>query len=297
MFLQPHSIAEALAFKAEHAGSAAFVAGGTDLVVLMNHGRSAPRVLIDLSHVPELGTVNCHVAQAGRHTGRLVYAIGGAATFAALAELPVVCLAQAASSVGDHRFAIVQPLPGISPRRRPPATARPRCSRLDAELVLRSASASRRLPVEDFFLDYRKTALAHDELIETVVIPASWKDRLAETRQTWGHEHRHGMLRGDYRRVRQNTGLHTAVWAHSRCLATAVAEFLTTVARGRKGLDAAALSEGMPDRGNRGSSHRRLPRQRRLSPFHGRCPTGEDSRATGLQRRDTVRVLPVRRSL
>ncbi|MGH6905920.1 MAG: xanthine dehydrogenase small subunit [Geminicoccaceae bacterium] len=42
---------------------------------------------------------------------------------------------------------------------------------LGAELVLRKDSVRRTLPLEDFFLDYRKTALAPGELVELIRVP------------------------------------------------------------------------------------------------------------------------------
>jgi xanthine dehydrogenase small subunit len=42
---------------------------------------------------------------------------------------------------------------------------------LEATLVLRAESGRRELPLEDFFLDYRKTALRADEIVEAVRVP------------------------------------------------------------------------------------------------------------------------------
>ena len=46
---------------------------------------------------------------------------------------------------------------------------------LEARLKLTSARGSRELPLEDFFLDYRKTALAADEVIESITVPKLWQ--------------------------------------------------------------------------------------------------------------------------
>ena len=47
MFYQPKDIQKALGLKAELKERGAFLAGGTDLVVLMNHGKAAPENFID----------------------------------------------------------------------------------------------------------------------------------------------------------------------------------------------------------------------------------------------------------
>jgi xanthine dehydrogenase small subunit len=47
----------------------------------------------------------------------------------------------------------------------------PALSALDAELVLRKGLAHRELPLEDFYLDYRKTALQPGEFVELIRVP------------------------------------------------------------------------------------------------------------------------------
>ena len=45
---------------------------------------------------------------------------------------------------------------------------------LEARLRLTSTRGARELPLEDFFLDYRKTALAANEVIESITVPKLW---------------------------------------------------------------------------------------------------------------------------
>ncbi|HET6630410.1 MAG TPA: xanthine dehydrogenase small subunit [Woeseiaceae bacterium] len=52
---------------------------------------------------------------------------------------------------------------------------------LDSVLVLRRGSATRELPLRDFYLDYRKTALAPGELLERVLIPLPSRDMVFRT--------------------------------------------------------------------------------------------------------------------
>ena len=46
---------------------------------------------------------------------------------------------------------------------------------LEASLTLVSKRGTRELPLDDFFLDYRKTALAPDEVILSVSMPRLWE--------------------------------------------------------------------------------------------------------------------------
>ncbi|HEY4791085.1 MAG TPA: FAD binding domain-containing protein, partial [Actinomycetes bacterium] len=52
-FLQPRSLEEALAAKAQRP-EAVPIAGGTDLMVELNFDRSRPEAVLDLARVPEL---------------------------------------------------------------------------------------------------------------------------------------------------------------------------------------------------------------------------------------------------
>jgi xanthine dehydrogenase small subunit len=49
---------------------------------------------------------------------------------------------------------------------------------LETRLRLTSLRGSRELPLEKFFLDYRKTALAPDEVIESLTMPRLWPGEL-----------------------------------------------------------------------------------------------------------------------
>jgi CO/xanthine dehydrogenase FAD-binding subunit len=51
---------------------------------------------------------------------------------------------------------------------------------LDAEVELTSKRGVRKMPLEEFFLSYRKTALAPDEMITKIIIPANYKSDWAK---------------------------------------------------------------------------------------------------------------------
>ena len=54
---EPKSVTEACLLLNEHAGKAAVIAGGTDLVVRMKYGVTTPEVLINLKSVEGLGEI------------------------------------------------------------------------------------------------------------------------------------------------------------------------------------------------------------------------------------------------
>jgi CO/xanthine dehydrogenase FAD-binding subunit len=166
MFYQPHTLEEALALKARLGPDAAFLAGGTDLIVVMNHGRTPAKSFIDLTHVPGRQEITlCD--------GR--YVVSGGTSFAALARLPVKCLAEAALSVGGPQIRNRASVAGNLATASPAGDGSTALLALDADLTLRDLSGTRSVPIRDFFLDYRKTLLRPDEIIESVSFPADWR--------------------------------------------------------------------------------------------------------------------------
>ncbi len=168
MFLQPTNLHEALELKARHGAAASFLAGGTDVIVMMNHGRVPAGVFIDLTHVPGLDTVE--PTADGR-----AYRAGGGATFARLGKLPVRCLAEAALSVGGPQIRNRATIAGNIASASPAGDGSTALLSLDATVTLRNLRGERTLPLREFFLDYRRTALAPDEMITSVEFPADWR--------------------------------------------------------------------------------------------------------------------------
>jgi CO/xanthine dehydrogenase FAD-binding subunit len=171
VFYQPKSIREALELKAELNERGAFIAGGTDLVVLMNRGIMPSENFIDLTHVKELTAIN-------KHNGTLELA--GNVTHAQCGRLPIRCLAQASLSVGGPGIRELGTIAGNLATASPAGDGSTALLALDAEVELTSVRGSRRLPLDKFFLSYRKTALAPDEMITKVMIPANYKSDWAK---------------------------------------------------------------------------------------------------------------------
>lgn len=167
MFFQPTTIPEALQLKAAQGAGARFIAGGTDLIVMRNHGRMEAGAFIDLSHVAGFDTVE--TLPDGLH-----HRAAGGATCARLARLPVRCVAEAAHSVGGPQIRNRATVAGNLASASPAADVATALLALDATVEMGSVRGVRAMPLRDFFLDYRKTALAPDELITSVTFPADW---------------------------------------------------------------------------------------------------------------------------
>lgn len=166
MFYQPKTVQEALERKAELAERGLFIAGGTDLVVPMNHGKAAPPNFIDLTHIKSLPTVR-------KVEGR--WELGGNVTFAQCVNMPIRCLAQAALSVGGPGIRELGTLGGNLATASPAGDGSTALLALDAQVELASIQRKRRLSLDQFFLNYRKTTLTADELIKKIIIPTGYR--------------------------------------------------------------------------------------------------------------------------
>lgn len=164
MFHQPRELREALELRAQLGGDITPLCGGTDLLVALNRGQWRPRAILDLSRVQGYNAVT-------RHNGH--YVLAGGATYTQLAELPIPALAEASLSIGGVQIRNRGTIAGNLGTASPAGDGCVALLALDASLELTHATrGSRELPVRDFFKDYKQTALAPDELITRVRIPA-----------------------------------------------------------------------------------------------------------------------------
>lgn len=162
--LVPRSLEEALALRAGHL-EAVPVAGGTDLMVEVNARRLRPASLLDLSRVGELAT--------WWRTDGVVH-LGAGMTFARiareLAEFPP--LVQAARSVASVQIRNRATIGGNLATASPAGDSLPVLAAYDARVVTAAEGGrTRRLPLDEFLLGPKRTALARNELI----VGVEWK--------------------------------------------------------------------------------------------------------------------------
>jgi CO/xanthine dehydrogenase FAD-binding subunit len=165
-FLQPRSLEEALAAKAERP-EVVPIAGGTDVMVELNFDRHRPEAVLDLTRVPEL-------AEWDRDDGRL--RVGAGVTYTRLiAELagPLPGLALASRTVGSPQIRNRGTVGGNLGSASPAGDCHPPLLAMGAEVEVASAGGRRRIPVAEFFTGPKKSALEPDELILAVWAPAA----------------------------------------------------------------------------------------------------------------------------
>jgi CO/xanthine dehydrogenase FAD-binding subunit len=165
-FFRPTTWADALIAKAEHP-DAVPIAGGTDLMVGLNFGRTPPPGLLDLTGIPELARWD--------HDGGSVR-LGAGVTYARIiAELAGPCpgLALASRTVGSAQIRNRATVAGNLGTASPAGDAHPALLAAGATVEVESVRGPRSIAIDDFFLGVKRNALAADELIRAVRLPAA----------------------------------------------------------------------------------------------------------------------------
>jgi CO/xanthine dehydrogenase FAD-binding subunit len=165
-FLQPRSLAEAIAAKAEHPGAVP-IAGGTDVMVEINFDARRPEALLDLNRVAELAS--------WQHRDGLVR-LGAGVTYArVIAELGRLLpgLAMAARTVGSPQIRNRGTVGGNLGAASPAGDCHPVLLAAGATVEAASAGGMRLIPAAEFFTGPKRSVLAPDELITAVLIPAA----------------------------------------------------------------------------------------------------------------------------
>jgi CO/xanthine dehydrogenase FAD-binding subunit len=164
--VQPATWAEALAAKAASPDLLP-IAGGTDVMVELNFDRSRPAGLLDLTRVTELRewTVEDGTAELGA-------GVTYAQVIADLADL-LPGLAMASRTVGSPQIRNRGTVGGNLGSASPAGDAHPPLLAAQAVVEVGSVRGVRRVPIGDFFLGVKRSALEPDELIRAVHVPVA----------------------------------------------------------------------------------------------------------------------------
>jgi CO/xanthine dehydrogenase FAD-binding subunit len=169
--IAPNSLDAILQILADSPDRYTPIAGGTELMVALGAGRLQPRKLISLWNLAELRFIQVMPDAV---------IIGAGATFTDLRRHPTIArelslLSQAASWTGSIANQNRGTLGGNIVNASPAADSPPALLAYDATLQLISTRGIRTMPYRDFHLAYKKTALAPDELLHSIVVSRNWK--------------------------------------------------------------------------------------------------------------------------
>jgi CO/xanthine dehydrogenase FAD-binding subunit len=164
----PDTVAAATSLLAEYNG-ATLLGGGTDLMVEINDGHRRPSgAVIALNRITEL--------RSWRHdpVGATV-TIGAAVTYSELMAEPLAsllpALAEASRTVGSPQIRNAGTLGGNLGTCSPAGDGLPVLAALEALVEIAGPAGRRSLPVREFMLGVKRTALAPDEMITAITVP------------------------------------------------------------------------------------------------------------------------------
>ena len=161
------SLAETLSLLANEPGVWKPLAGGTDLMVLLEAGKLPHRNYINIWKLDELRSVEIEPQHIT--VGALTTYTDVQANEILRAEFPMLC--QAASETGGLAIQNRGTLGGNIVNASPAADSPPALLAYDAELELSSAESSRWLPYEGFHTGYKQMQIREDELLTRIRLP------------------------------------------------------------------------------------------------------------------------------
>ncbi len=164
-YFKPTTIDEALSLMAR-LDEAAFIAGGTDVMVLMRHGTMRTKNLISLRNIDSLASIDTSLGLR----------IGSGTTHSAIQSHPIVrerysALFDAVCRIGSRQIRNVATIGGNICTAAPSADTACPLLVLDADVSLVGPEGPRIVRLEDFFTGPGKTVLSQGEILKEFIIP------------------------------------------------------------------------------------------------------------------------------
>lgn len=163
----PRSLDSAYACLGERSGSTVILAGGTDLMVLMNAHMLEAREFLDIWGLSELRGIE----DAGDHVR-----VGALTTYTQLIKSDLIrkyvpSLVDASRTIGAVQIQNRGTIGGNIVNASPAGDSLPVLAAYEAEVEIGSARGTRRVPLTRFYTGYRRSVLERDELLLAVRIP------------------------------------------------------------------------------------------------------------------------------
>ncbi len=164
----PDTVDGALALLAEHGEEAKVLAGGQSLIPVLNFRLARPAVLVDLNRISSLAGIEA-LAGGGLRIGAMTRQRAAERSDLVAARAPLLseALPHVAHVQIRNRGTVGGSLAHADPAAELPALA----LALEARFRLRRAGAERWVDARDFYTGLFATALAPDELLDTIDVP------------------------------------------------------------------------------------------------------------------------------
>ena len=168
VFFAPRSLDELTSLRAKHP-EALLLAGGTDLGLLAGRSRKPPKAVIHVVNVPELNVID---------EGKEEITFGAAVTYARAMSVLIEAfpaLRPYLARLGSRQIRTLGTIGGNVGNASPIGDMPPALLALETRVKLVSVRGTREVPLEEFFTGYRKTALAPDEVIQSLTLWRLWE--------------------------------------------------------------------------------------------------------------------------
>ena len=169
----PRSLSEMFETMAQHQPSLKLLAGGTDLLVDLKHAPNGPELVVDLAGVSELKGIE--ETPAGLRIGAMV-------THTEIQQSPLIAqyapaMIAAAATIGSVQTRNMGTIGGNLVTCVPSMDSGPVLVALDAQVTVAGPEQQRSLPLLEFFVGPRQTALTPDEVLVDILIPTAMLGR------------------------------------------------------------------------------------------------------------------------
>jgi carbon-monoxide dehydrogenase medium subunit len=164
----PKTLDEALTLLDTYSDECKVIAGGQSLIILMRQGLIAPKYIVDIKRISELNYIN---------SGKDGLRIGAVTSHRAIEKSPMMKNGLNVLSDMEKRLSYIQTrnwgtIGGNLCSANPAGDPAPVLMVLNTSVKTASVRGERTMPLEDFFLDFHKTALEPGELLIEIQIPA-----------------------------------------------------------------------------------------------------------------------------
>ncbi len=167
-YLDPPTLGEAIAHLAIHGAETQLLAGGTDLLLLMQADAANADYVVDVRRIPELQALEYDEAKG--------LTLGAAVTLRAVETSPLVGrlyphLASSAAEIGSVQVRNLGTVGGNVCNAAPSADMAPALLTLEATARVAGSRGERVVPLDAFFVGPRRTVLQPDEILVSLEVP------------------------------------------------------------------------------------------------------------------------------